>query len=188
MKVVILGSGTGVPERNRGCAGIYVNVAGEHITLDAGAGTARALAALGVTYLDLDRIFLTHFHPDHCLDLVSLLFAMRIPHPARKKPLTVYGPKGLLQLYRRLEKAFPGWINPKTYKLSLKEISEGSISFKGYKVSAERMKHSTRAIGYRIESQGKTLAYSGDTDFCKGAVRLGRNSDLFILSVLCLIK
>lgn len=192
MKVVILGSGTGVPVKERGYAGLYVRVGGEHVLLDAGPGTLKQLVRLGVTYLDLDRIFLTHFHPDHCLDLVSILFAMRIPRPARPvgrmsygartKPLVIYGPRGLRQLYRRLNTAFHGWIAPRTYRLTFKELRGGAaLRLSGWTVRTAPMRHSSGALGYRLEHRGKAMAYSGDTDVCEGIVRLGRGADLLVL-------
>jgi len=181
MKIVLLGTGTGVPVPDRGYAGIYVRVDREHVILDAGPGTLRQLSRIGVTFLDLDRIFFTHFHPDHCLDLVSILFAMRIPDPPRTKPLTIYGPPGLKTLYRRLNTAFSGWIAPKTYRLTLREIGATTIALPGYTVRSERMRHSKGALGYRLTERGRSLAYSGDTDVCDGIVRLGRRVDLLIL-------
>jgi ribonuclease BN (tRNA processing enzyme) len=182
MRVVILGAGTAIPVPRYSPAGVYVRVAKEHILLDAGAGSLQRLARLGVRFLDLDRVFLTHFHPDHCLDLVSILFAMRIPDPARRKPLTIYGPPGLKQLYRRLNTAFQGWITPRTYQLTLKELGEATLRFNGYTVRTKRMNHyAAKAVGYRIDAGRKSLAYSGDTDVCRGVAELGRDTDLFIL-------
>ena len=181
MKVVLLGTGTGVVVKERGYAGLYVRAAGRHLLFDAGPGTLRQLARVGVTSLDLDAVFLTHFHPDHCLDLVSILFAMRMPHPARTKPLTVYGPKGLRLLYRRLHTAFHGWIAPRAYRLTLEEIGETTLRLPGYTVQTRRMRHGTAALGYRLETGGRSLAYSGDTDMCPGIEALGRGADLLIL-------
>ena len=181
MRVVILGSGTAIPVTTRGYAGISLHVAGEHLLFDAGPGTLKQLLAAGVTYLDLDRVFLTHFHPDHCLDLVSILFAMRIPQPARTTPLVIYGPRGLKRLYRQLNSAFHGWIEPRTYRLTLRELGETTIRLRGYTVTTRRMNHSTEALGYRLEAQGKRVVYSGDTDYCRAIVELGRDADLLIL-------
>src|SRR3989338_6937588 len=103
MRVVVLGAGTAIPAVRHSPAGIYVRVGGEHVLLDAGPGTLQRLCAIGVSPFQLDRIFLTHCHVDHCLELVTILFALRIPQPQRTKPLTVYGPKGLTALYRRLD-------------------------------------------------------------------------------------
>ena len=201
MRIVILGSGTGIPVKHRGYAGIYVRVGGEHLLLDAGPGTLRQLTGVGVTYRDLDRLFVTHFHPDHCLDLVSILFAMRIPEPAvgspsaadtssaarmvpprsRTKPLTIYGPRGLRRLLRHLNTAFHGWIQPRTYRLTLKELGQTALPFRGYTVRTRAMRHSTNALGYRLEAKGKCVVYSGDTDVCESIVQLGRNADLLIV-------
>ena len=181
MRVVILGSGTGVPVKERGYAGLYLHVAGQHLLFDAGPGTLRQLSALGVTYRDLDRIFITHGHPDHCLDLVSILFAMRMPQPARTKPLIIYGPRGLNRLYRRLNTAFHGWIEPRTYRLMLRELGETQLRLKSYTVRTKRMHHATPALGYRLEARGNSVAYSGDTDVCEEIVELGRKADLLIL-------
>ena len=181
MRVTILGAGTAIPAPQYSPAGLYLRVGREHVILDAGAGTLQRLHRLGVTFLQVDRIFLTHFHPDHCLDLVSFLFAMRIPCPARTKPLTVYGPQGLTRLYRQLASAFHGWIAPRTYRLILKELGETTLRLKGYTVHTRAMNHSARALGYRFEARGRRLAYSGDTDVCREIVALGRRADLLIL-------
>ena len=181
MRVVILGSGTGAPVKDRGCAGLYIRTSTEHLLFDAGPGTLRQLLHCGVTYLNLSRIFLTHFHPDHCLDLVSILFAMRIPRPARMKPLVIYGPRGLRRLYRQLNTAFHGWIEPRTYRLTLRELGETRLMVPGATIQTHRMRHSTGALGYRLTQQRRTVAYSGDTDVCPEIVELGRGADLLIL-------
>ena len=181
MRVIILGAGTAIPARRHSPAGIYVRVGGEHLLLDAGPGTLQRLHEIGVTFLQLDSLFLTHFHVDHCLDLVSLLFARRIPQPARKKPLVIYGPPGLRQLYRQLNAAFHRWLEPRAYRLTFTELDETTLRLKGYTVTAMKMNHSTAALGYRITARGKSLAYSGDTDTCRAVVELGREADLLIL-------
>lgn len=181
MRVVILGAGTAIPARASSPAGIYLQVAREHVLLDAGPGTAQRLRAIGVSIFEVDRMFLTHYHLDHCLDLASILFALRIPDPSRHKPLYVYGPPGLKRLYRRLNGAFNGWLAPRSYPLILKELKEKTLRLPGFTVSTRWMNHSTTALGYRIEAGSKRFAYSGDTDFCDAIVELGRQTHLLIL-------
>jgi len=182
MQVIVLGAGTSIPARGYSPAGIYVRAGGEHLLFDAGAGTLQRLQAVGAPWAHVDRIFLTHYHPDHCLDLVSILFALRIPGLTRRKPLAIYGPPGLARLYRRLNTAYQGWLTPRTFRLTITELQERTLRFKGYTVRTERMRHyATKAVGYRLTARGKSLAYSGDTDICDGIVRLGRDADCFIL-------
>ncbi len=182
MNIVILGAGTIVPATGRSPSGLYARIGGEHVLLDAGPGTLQRLHRAGVTFLDVDRLFLTHFHVDHCLDLVSLLFAMRLPDPARTKPCTVYGPKGLKSLYRQLNAAYQRWLEPKSYRLMLKELGQTRLRCGSFTVTTRRMSHASgQALGYRLEAGGKSLVYSGDTDVCKEIVELGQRADVLIL-------
>lgn len=182
MRVTVLGAGTAIPATNHSPAGIYLQIAGEHILLDAGAGTLQRLAASGAPWQQIDRIFLTHFHLDHCLDLASVLFAYRLPQLARRKPLTVYGPPGLRRLYRQLNGAFQGWLTPRGFRLHLRELRISRLRLPGYTVQSYPMRHyDTGAIGYRLTASGKSLGYSGDTDACDGVIELGRRADALIL-------
>jgi len=182
MRVTILGAGTAIPQRRHSPAGLYVQVAGERLLFDAGAGTLQRLQAIGAPWAQLDRIFLTHFHIDHCLDLVSILFALRIPGLDRRKPLCLYGPPGLRRLYEQLNRAFHGWLAPRTFRLRFTELRAATLRFAGYTVATQRMNHyETGAIGYRLTARGRSIAYSGDTDACDGVVALGRDADLLIL-------
>ena len=182
MHVTVLGAGTAIPTPGYSPAGIYVQLGRERILLDAGAGSLQRLATRGVGFLSLDRAFLTHFHLDHCLDLLSLLFARRIPSPTHKPPLAIYGPRGLRQLHRQLNRAFHGWVGPRGYRLTLRELGETTLRLAGYTVTSRPMRHyDTGAIGYRITAAGRSLAYSGDTDTCRAIVELGRGADVLIL-------
>ena len=181
MRIVILGAGTSIPAKHHSPSGLYVQAGKEHLLFDAGPGTLQRLYRVGVSPFQLDRIFLTHFHVDHCLEFVTTLFALRIPQPARKKPLTVYGPKGLKRLYHQLNRTFNRWLEPRTYQLTLKEIDATTFRLPGYTVRTKRMHHSTLALGYRLEAQGKSVAYSGDTDICDNIVELGHRADVLIL-------
>ena len=182
MYVTILGAGTAIPAARHSPAGIYVRVAREHILLDAGPGTLQRLHTVGVPYRRLSRIFLTHFHLDHCLDLASILFALRIPQMKRRAPLTIYGPPGLKQLYTRLNRAFHVWLTPRGFRLTIYELRDAMLRLPGYTIQTRRMNHyATGAIGYRLTAHGKSLAYSGDTDVCDGVVELGREAGTLIL-------
>ncbi len=182
MRVTILGAGTAIPATGYSPASIYVQIAKEHVLLDAGAGSLQRLQKTGADWHRLDRIFLTHFHLDHCLDLASILFAYRLPQLKRRKPLYVYGPPGLKQLYKQLNTAFFGWMAPRGFRLVLTELQDNTLRLKGYSVTAKPMDHyATKAIGYRLASRGKSLVYSGDTDYCEAIVELGCDADLLVL-------
>lgn len=180
-QVTILGAGTSIPAQGYSPSGIHLRVAGEHLLLDAGPGTLQRLQAIGVTVCDLDRIFLTHYHLDHCLDLAAILFAARIPDWPRRKPLTIYGPPGLTRLYRQLNRAFHRWLEPRGFRFTCRELGETTLRLPGYTVQARRMRHAAVAIGYRVETRGARVVYSGDTDVCRAIISLGQGADVLIL-------
>ncbi|MBM4055394.1 MAG: MBL fold metallo-hydrolase [Planctomycetes bacterium] len=182
MELIIIGSGTGVPSKTRAYPCTLIKVKNKHLVFDTGPGSLRQLFLAGVTYTDIDSIYYSHFHPDHSLDLVSFLFAMKYESPARTKPLYVTGPPGLREFHQGLVSVYGNTIIPKTFELHLKEIEKGRLTYDGWEISVEPLKHSSRSIGYRIESsEGASITYSGDTDYCDGIIRLAKNADLLVL-------
>lgn len=182
MELTIIGSGTGMPSEKRAYPCTLLKIRDKHLIFDTGPGSLRQLFLAGITYLDIDHIYYSHFHPDHSLDLVSFLFAMRYNEPKRTKPLSITGPTGLKAFHEGLLWVFGETIKPKTFDLHLKEIDKGEIVYCDWKVIVEPTQHSMHSIGFRIESlEGKTLTYSGDTDYCEGILRLARKVNTLIL-------
>ena len=95
LSVFFVGTGGSVPSARRGLPAVLVRRGGEKILFDCGEGTQRQLVR-SVGLLDIDTLFITHFHADHWLGLPGMLksFALR----DRERPLTLYGPPGLDEL------------------------------------------------------------------------------------------
>ena len=179
---MILGSGTGLPNPKRAVPGYLLKIENMNILIDSGAGTLHRLVRCGVTYHDIDYILYSHLHPDHTLDLVSVLFASRNPENAREKDLAVIGPEGLEGFYDKLLSLYGATIAPESYMVRLREITDGEIDLDMCKVRAKRVEHTERSIGFRIElANGTSFAYSGDTGYCDNIVSLAKNVDLLLL-------
>ena len=77
---IVLGSGTSLPSATRGSPGHLLRFAdGRGVLVDPGPGSVRAAARQGVLLPSVRAALVTHFHPDHCLDLFALLFGLRNP-------------------------------------------------------------------------------------------------------------
>ena len=182
MELTIIGSGTGMPSKTRAYPCTLVKIHDKHLVFDTGPGSLRQLLFAGVTYLDIDQIYYSHFHPDHSLDIVSILFAMQYNKPARTNPLYITGPTGLKSFYKGLVSIFGEVIEPKYFDLYLKEIDKGELAYDNWNITVEPLQHSMYSIGFRIESrEGKTLTYSGDTDYCDGIIRLAKKVNTLVL-------
>src|SRR5580704_2327191 len=103
LSLFFLGTAGSVPSARRGLPAVLVRRGGDRLLFDCGEGTQRQLLR-SVGLLDLDSVFITHFHADHWLGLPGMLksFALR----ERSEPLSVYGPPGLKQLLGEMRVVF----------------------------------------------------------------------------------
>ncbi|HHT9120142.1 MAG TPA: MBL fold metallo-hydrolase [Candidatus Hypogeohydataceae bacterium YC41] len=181
-EVIILGSGSGIPSLRRGSAGIVIKMAGEIILLDTGPGILHKLLTLGITYADIDRVFYTHYHPDHCAELIPMLFAMKHGELRREKSLWLFGPPGLKKLYQGLNSLFNENLSPRTYDLRILELWDAEVNFGSWRIIVRPVVHFGPSLGYRvIFPSGKAIAYPGDTDYCEAVVELARGVEALIL-------
>jgi len=117
---------------------------GDRLLFDCGEGTQRQLL-VSIGLLDLEHVFLTHFHADHFLGLPGMLktFALR----GRETPLSIYGPPGLEALFRALSLV----VGRLPYELSLFELEAGEpVRRDDYLVAPFAVDHGVRAYGYAV--------------------------------------
>lgn len=180
MQITILGAGTGLPLAGHSPAGHLVQIGEQPVLVDLGPGTLARLEAAGISYRDLETIFLTHLHADHTLDLALLLQNYdSTPGWIRTEKLRLFGCRGLAAFYQRLMDAYPG-IAPSTYRIELRELGEERLDFSGWSVEAFYTGHTPASLGYRIEAEGKVIAFSGDATMSPGLFELARQADVFV--------
>lgn len=182
MELIIIGSGVAVIQARRGPSGYILRNGVELYLLDGGSGALRKAAEAGISYKEIDKIFYTHLHPDHTIDLVPFLFATKhTPGFLRTKPLEIFGPVGFAEFYQRFTELFSRRMLEAEYEIRITELGARQIEFENWQLKTELMQHAHHAVGYRFESGGKIFAYSGDTDFCDGVMRLAQNADVLLL-------
>jgi len=144
LSAIFLGTGGSVPSARRSTASVLIARGGERLMFDCGEGTQRQLQrSLGL--IQVDAIYLTHFHADHILGLPGLLKSYDLTD--RELPLSVYGPPGLRDLFAIL-KPIVGRIG---FELRLVELTPGeTVPADGYEIQAFEAAHSARANGYAL--------------------------------------
>ena len=179
---MIVGSGTGIPSLRRGSPGLLLISESSKVLIDSGSGTLRRMLEVGITYRDVDLLLYTHIHPDHISDLVPILFACKYSDLPREKNLLCVGGAGFKHFFNQLKKVYGSWIEAQSYHLTIKEISQKPLSFRDLTIFAKPMAHLPESVGYRIEfNDGKSVAISGDTDYCKNIIDLASEVDLLVL-------
>ncbi len=181
-EIIILGSGTGIPSLKRGSPALFLLSGSSNVLMDSGSGTLRKMLEAGITYQDLDLLLYTHIHPDHVADLVPILFACKYTDSPRQKDLHCIGGPRFKHYFFQLKEIYGSWIESQSYQLTLQEASSRPIRFQDLKILAKPMAHLPESVGYRIElKDGKSIAISGDTDYCKNVVELAFGVDLLVL-------
>src|SRR4051794_20540712 len=181
-RVIILGSGTPIPDPSSSGPCVAVVVNGQAYLFDAGPGVVRqaeaaaekfGLAALDATHLT--RLFITHLHSDHTLGYPDLILTPWVV--GRAQPLEVYGPKGIAAMTDHLKDAYAADIqirkgglerlNGEGLVVNVHEIEGPRVIYKDENVTVRsiEVKHGSwpQAFGYAIDAGGRRIVMSGDT-------------------------
>jgi len=128
----------------------------------------------------LDGIWISHFHGDHCLGIPALL--VRFWEEGRKKALTLLGQKGIAAFIRTsLNLAYPGMYERLGFPLNFKEVEpEKEVTIFGLILQAAVTRHSQRNLALRIDTQEKSIYYSGDGKATLESMSLAKGSQLMI--------
>jgi ribonuclease BN (tRNA processing enzyme) len=146
------------------------------ILLDLGSGSLGPLQRFASAE-DVDGVFFSHLHPDHCLDLTGL-YVLRKYHPdGALPPIPVWGPAGVAA---RMAEAYglpsePGMSG----EFDFVEYA-GVVELGPFRVVPQAVAHPVPAYGLRVTANGRTLAYTGDTGRCAALEELASGADLLL--------
>jgi len=162
------------------------HVTGERVNflIDCGASSLPALKRQGIAREEIDLILITHFHGDHFGGLPFLLLDAQFTR--RSRPLVIAGPQGIeTRLTQLMEALFEN--SSKTerkFELSVVALKpEEPREFGGVRVTPFPVVHGESGgpfLAYRVEAEGRIIAYSADTEWTETLIEAGRDADLFI--------
>ena len=128
----------------RSTACLLVRAGGDRLLFDCGEGSQRQMQR-STGLVPVDDVFVTHLHADHFLGLPGLLKTYALND--RERPLQIFGPPGLIELFKSLRLLF----GRLPYEVDLVELETGEgIKYDGYGVEAYPVEHRTRAYGYAL--------------------------------------
>ena len=194
IRVTLLGTASG-PRVHPGKAGIstLVEAGGERLLFDAGRGLMQRLVQAGFAMDAATKLFVTHLHSDHVIDIPDLLLSPWSAASERKVPLEVWGPKGTVDMMRHLEQAFAFDIHMRRdvdetfsadgIRVVPHDIGEGKVYEKnGVTVTAFLVPHGLvkPAYGYRVDYAGRSVALSGDASPSDSLVAACKGVDVLI--------
>lgn len=169
MLLTVVGSGTLVPDAQRGSASFHIQAGSHSLLLDAGAGALHGLPRAGVDWRGIDTVAITHFHPDHVTDLPQLLAAVRFEGIERLS--TLVGPPGLADFLDRLAALHGPWIHEPALRLTIVELQEGATWTSpdgAISLQSTATPHTNESVAYMVSAEGRDaggarIGYTGDT-------------------------
>lgn len=145
----LLGISSSVPVNDRNHTSLAVKYDSELILFDCGESAQQQLMKSVYSYMDISKIFISHFHADHFLGLPGLIATMSLN--SRKNDLHIFGPKGIRKRLVNILKLFE--INP-LFKIIYKELKEGLVySNDKYEIHAKHFRHGLENYGFVMKEK-----------------------------------
>ncbi len=173
MKLIVLGRYGPYPAANGTCSGYLLEHESCPVLLECGNGVLSRLQNYYSPW-ELEAVMVSHLHGDHISDLLIMRYAMDIAQNMGRteKTLEVYTPGEPEEELSRL---------PFKEAYRLKNISPASrIEVGPYIFSFLPVKHPLPTFAVKVECAGKTLVYSGDTEYVEELINFAGGADLFL--------
>lgn len=185
IELVALGTSSQVPTRQRNHNGYLLRLRGEgppvDYLFDPGEGTQIQLARAGVSVEHVRRIFMTHFHGDHCLGLAGVI--QLLSHASPDHEVHLHFPRSGRHFY---ERAVEASIYDRKVALSPLAVEGPGPLFEDevVQVSAHKLSHGVPVYGYRLELKPPygpfVFGFCMDTRPCAGARAIAQGADALI--------
>jgi ribonuclease BN (tRNA processing enzyme) len=185
MRLQFLGSGDAFGSGGRFNTCFHLERAAHgNVLVDCGASSMVAIRKWGVEPNGISTVLVSHLHGDHFAGLPFFLLDAQLVS-RRTAPLLLAGPPGFEErLMTVMEAMFTGSTKaPRKFDLQIRELAlHERVDVNGLAVTPYLMKHFSGAPSYalRVETEGKVLTYSGDTEWVDELIPAGRGADLFI--------
>jgi len=174
--ITFLGTSAAIPTKHRSLPSIHVKLDKTAILLDCGDGTTKRIVDSGRSIFKINAVLLSHLHSDHLFGLPALWNSMSLLK--RTQELQIYGPKGTFETIRKLMDVDSREI---PFVISIKDLEPNdTFNIGKVSVSCAKAEHGVPALAYRLESDGKSMVYTGDTKPSKNIEKLAKDANVLI--------
>jgi len=199
VRVTVLGSGDPFVKHSQASASLLIEVGNPERDLfffDLGSGSLANYDGLGLPVTATTKVFLTHLHADHVGDMPTLVWSLA--KAGRRDPVEVWGPAGEtpelgtrayaehLQVAHAWDmqslRGHPGQSGAHTEVMEVPwDRTATAYDRNGVRVSSFPVIHILNgAVGYRLDFNGRSVVFSGDTRPCHPLVDACDGADLLI--------
>ncbi|MGW0732206.1 MBL fold metallo-hydrolase [Streptomyces sp. NPDC002851] len=179
LRLTVLGSSTPYASVDNPCSGYLVSSGDTRVWMDAGSGTLAQLQR-HVRLDEVDAIWISHLHADHSADLLTAYYAALFADIRLATPIPLYGPPGIAdRLAHFLTNSATR--SPVESAFAVHELRDGHQARVGaLTLTSRAVDHGIPAFAVRIEAEGRSLVYSGDTAPCANLTQLAEGCDALL--------
>lgn len=155
MKFTVLGSGAGLPSKDRNTQSFVIDCVleyNEYILIDAGEALQHRILHTHIKPSKIKNIFITHLHGDHIFGLPGFL-SSRAFQGGENIPLKIYGPKGLAEWIQTTFRISESTLN---YPLEIIEVAPHmNIRLNDFDVHVLPLSHGIESYAYIFKEDDK---------------------------------
>lgn len=186
MNIVVLGSGTSVPHPRRASSAHWLETRRGSVLLDASAAAVHRMAQENLDWVNLDAVWISHFHLDHVGGLAPFLFGTKhAPQTkGRRKPLLIYGGRGLKGLVRAFDEANNYGLLKQSFPIEIREVAPRAEFelLPGLCAKTFSTPHTRESLALHLtDEDGASLVYTSDTGYTDALAQFAEGVDLFLM-------
>jgi ribonuclease BN (tRNA processing enzyme) len=186
MELTVLGSGSAVPHPRRSSSAFWLQTESGTLMLDVSASSLHRMAQENLDWAELDSIWISHFHLDHCGGLGPFLFAcLAAPETEhRTKPLKIFGAPGLQSLVENLDSGgSKNLVLDQPFPVEIIEVEPlekfeilGNVEAVAYSTI-----HTPDSHAIHLRENESAFVFTSDTGFDEKLATLARHVDLLVM-------
>ena len=183
MKILFLGTGSIAAKA------LYSSyLIDNHILVDCGSGIIKQMLNHDINVYDIDRLFISHIHGDHILDIPFLILMRSFNN--LDNTLTIYGPKKLKEVVKNIIKEVYEDIGDSWYEYEEKAHikyavyeESGCYEFDKYNIEYLPVKHGNNkdCYGFIISDSINKISITGDSQYCPSIIKMIENTSHIII-------
>ncbi len=186
MKLIVLGSGTSIPHARRASAAYWLETESGSLLLDMSADAPHRMAQEQLDWVNLDAIWISHFHLDHLGGLAPFLFGTRSAPQTqqRRKRLGIFGGLGLKNILEAIDQANDYRLFKQPFPVEMIEVEPGTEFeiLPGLTARTISTPHTRESLAIRLtEKNGTAMVYTSDTGYSDELIGFASSASLLLM-------